>query len=312
MAVKTGVPIATLTSFSALLAPEVVEKVLDAYWRQNGDTPKVFTINLASRFVAIAKETKCVDDAHCERLDQMRRDLEDERRGGLTDKNTAFLRQVLTPGVWHRVVQLPMKMMETARLQQSYAPVKAAVTAQLAVAIAILTVAPVRLANLTAILLGANLIKPDGPDSNYWLVFPDYDVKNRVRLEYPLEPYLTRLIEKYVHDFRPTLLRGRNEDWLFPGQHRGAKGKTSFSGQISDRIYEGTGVRMTVHQFRHAAGALLLSRRPGEYELVRQLLGHRNVQTTVNAYIGLENIQASEIFSKIVMEHMGDELEAAE
>jgi hypothetical protein len=26
----------------------------------------------------------------------------------------------------------------------------------------------------------------------------------------------------------------------------------------------------------------------------------------------LENIQASEIFSKIVMEHMGDELEAAE
>jgi site-specific recombinase XerC len=312
MAVKTGVPIATLTSFSALLAPEVVEKVLDAYWRQNGDTPKVFTINLASRFVAIAKETKCVDDAHCGRLDQMRRDLEDERRGGLTDKNTAFLRQVLTPGVWHRVVQLPMKMMETARLQQSYAPVKAAVTAQLAVAIAILTVAPVRLANLTAILLGANLIKPDGPDSNYWLVFPDYDVKNRVRLEYPLEPYLTRLIEKYVHDFRPTLLRGRNEDWLFPGQHSGAKGKTSFSGQISDRIYEGTGVRMTVHQFRHAAGALLLSRRPGEYELVRQLLGHRNVQTTVNAYIGLENIQASEIFSKIVMEHMGDELEAAE
>jgi integrase len=99
---------------------------------------------------------------------------------------------------------------------------------------------------------------------------------------------------------------------LFPGQRRGVKGKTSFSGQISDRIYEGTGVRMTVHQFRHAAGALLLWRRPGEYELVRQLLGHRNVQTTINAYIGLENIRASEIFSKIVMEHLADDLEAAE
>ena len=46
--------------------------------------------------------------------------------------------------------------------------------------------------------------------------------------------------------------------------------------------------------------------------MVRRLLGHRNVQTTVNAYIGLENIQASEIFSKIVMEHLGHELEAAE
>jgi len=46
--------------------------------------------------------------------------------------------------------------------------------------------------------------------------------------------------------------------------------------------------------------------------IVRQLLGHRNVQTTINAYIGLENIHASEIFSKIVMQHLDVDLEAAE
>ena len=159
--------------------------------------------------------------------------------------------------------------------------------------------------------LGVNLIKPNGPDSNYWLAFPDYDVKNRVRLEYRLERYLTRMIDEYVHDYRPMLLSGRNEDWLFPGQQRDAKSSTLLSGQITHRIYQATGLRMTVHQFRHAAGALILQHRPGEYELVRQLLGHRNVQTTIGAYIGLENIRASEIFSKIVMEHM-DALEAAE
>jgi Phage integrase family len=312
MAVKTGVPIETLNSLAALLAPDVVERVLDAYWRRNGDTPKQFTIDLACRFVAIAKETKCLDDAACERLDEMRQELEDHRVGGLTEKNIALIRQVLTPGVWSRVVKAPLAMMAEARKQQ-HAPVKAAVTAQLAVAIGILSIAPVRLANLTAIRLGVNLVKPDGPDSNYWLDFPDYDVKNRVALRYPLPEYLTRLIDEYVHDFRPTLLRHRNEDWLFPGQRKGAKGKVSFSGQISDRIYRATGVRMTVHQFRHAAGALILQRRPGEHELVRRLLGHRNVQTTVNAYVGLENIQASEIFGKIVLEHLGgDDLEAAE
>jgi integrase len=312
MAVRTGVPIETLTSLSALLAPEVAEKVLDAYWRINGDVPKPFTIDLGRRFLAIAKETKCLDDAASERLDEMRRDLENHCQGGLTDKNIALIRQVLTPGVWSRVVRLPEAMMATARSQRSHAPIRAAVTAQLAVAIAILAVAPVRLANLTAIMLGINLIKPGGLDSNYWLVFPDYDVKNRVRLEYPLEQYLTRLIDEYVHDFRPALMRGRNEDWLFPGQRRGAKGKISFSGQIKERIYKATGLRMTVHQFRHAAGALILQHRPGEYELVRRFLGHRNVQTTIKAYIGLENIQASEIFSKIVMEHMHHDLEAAE
>jgi integrase len=282
---------------------------------RNGETPKTFTIDLACKFVAIARETKCVDDAACERLDQMRRHLEDQRRGGLTDKNTALIRQVLTPGVWSRVVKLPQDLMFKARSRRLSAPHRAAVTAQLAVAIAILTVAPVRLANLVAIKLGVNLIKPGGPDSNYWLTFPDYDVKNRVRLEYPLEQHLTRMIDEYVHDFRPVVLHGRNDDWLFPGQSAVAKSSTLFSGQITRRIYQTTGLRMTVHQFRHAAGALILQRRPGEYELVRQLLGHRNVQTTINAYIGLENIRASEIFSKIVMEHMADEsneLEAVE
>src|SRR5262245_60716115 len=171
----------------------------------------MFTIYLACRFVAIAKETKCLDEQACERLEQMRQDLEDHHRGGLTDKNSAFLRQVLTPGVWERVVRLPSAMMASAR-RLEYQPIRAAVTAQLAVAIAILSIAPARFANLTAIRLGTNLIKPGGPASEYWLVFPDCDVKNRVRLEYPLHN-ITGIIDEYVHEHRPVLLRGRNEDW---------------------------------------------------------------------------------------------------
>jgi hypothetical protein len=154
MAVKTGVPVEHLDSLSALLAPDVAERILDAYWSRNGEIPKLFTIDLAFRFLAIAKETKCLDDAACQRLDEMWQSLEQHRQGGLTDKNSALVRQVLTSGVWSRVVQLPLAMMATARAQQANQPVRAAVTAQLAVAIAILTFAPVRLANLTAIKLG--------------------------------------------------------------------------------------------------------------------------------------------------------------
>lgn len=142
MAVKTGVPIANLSSLAALLAPDVAEKVLDAYWARNGETPKLFTVDLACRFLAIAKETKCLDDAACERLDEMRRCFEDHRQGGLTDKNIALIRQVLTPDVWSRVAKLPLGMMATARSQHAHAPVRAAVTAQLAVAIGICAGAP--------------------------------------------------------------------------------------------------------------------------------------------------------------------------
>jgi Phage integrase family len=312
MAVRTGTSVEALDSLQALLAPDVAEKVLDAYWHRNGEEPKQFTVDLAGRFLTIARETQCRSSADLARLNELRERLEESRHGGLTEKNIAFIRQVMTPGVWGRVIKLPQQMMAAARSSRMHMPVRAGVTAQIAVAIGVLTAAPVRLGNLTSIRIETNLIKPDGPESNYWLVYPHYDVKNRVTLEYPLERYLTELIDEYVHEFRPALLRGRNEDWLFPGQRKGAKGMISFSGQISKRIYQATGLRMTVHQFRHAAGALILQHRPGEYELVRRLLGHRSVQTTVRAYIGLENIQASKIFGEIVREHMTSSLEAAE
>jgi hypothetical protein len=97
------------------------------------------------------------------------------------------------------------------------APVKAAVTAQIAVAIAILTEASVRAANLAAIRVDENLIKPGGPDTPYLLVFPYYDVKNRVDLTFEFDDYLTDLIDEYVQEYRPSLLRGANGDYLFPG-----------------------------------------------------------------------------------------------
>jgi hypothetical protein len=103
----------------------------------------------------------------------MRHALEEHRRVGLTDKNVALIRRVLSPGVWANVITLPRAMMVEARKRQHDSPLRSAVTAQLAVAIAILTAAPVRLANLTSIRLDHNLAKPDGPDSDYWLDFPD-------------------------------------------------------------------------------------------------------------------------------------------
>ena len=90
---------------------------------------------------------------------------------------------------------------------------------------AILTVAPVRLDNLASIRLGENLIKPGGPQSNYWLSFRKYDVKNRMPLQFKLDEIVTAIINEYVHDFRPALMRGSNADWLFPGESGESQGK---------------------------------------------------------------------------------------
>jgi integrase len=194
--------------------------------------------------------------------------------------------------------------MHEARSFKDHAPIKAAVTAQIAVAIAILTFAPIRLRNLDQIEIGQNLIKPGGPDSPYWLVFEHYDVKNRVDLNFDFDEDVTALIDEYVDEFRPVLLRGANAPWLFPGQAGKAKGANDFSAQITRRITKAIGLRITVHQFRHAAAAIYLKRHPGEYETVRRVLGHTSLQTTINFYCGLQTIDATRQFAKVVREEL--------
>lgn len=192
----------------------------------------------------------------------------------------------------------------TGCLAQDHAPIKEAVMAQLAVAAAIETFAPVRLRNLIRIALDENLIKPGGLDTPYWLVFPNYDVKNHVPLNFKFDQPLTVLIDEYVHEFRPTLLRGANSKWLFPGENGEPRNGRQFSKQITERIQKAVGLRITVHQFRHAAAAIYLKHHPGDYETVRRLLGHNNIQTTIRFYCGLETIAATEQFGKLIREQI--------
>jgi hypothetical protein len=233
MAVRLGVPIGSLTSLAALLHPDVVEKVIDAYWQQSGDEPATSTIDLGKTVLRMARQTGCLERAALDRLDDMRAALEQHRREGLTPKNLQLIRQVLTEGVWSEVVSLPQALMRQARLAKDHAPTKAAVTAQLAVAIAIETFAPIRLRNLVCVEPDYNLIKPGGLNTPHWLVFPSYDVKNRVDLTFKFDEPLTGLIDEYVHEFRPTLLRGANSNWLFPGENAEPKHRLEFSKQIT-------------------------------------------------------------------------------
>jgi integrase len=129
-------------------------------------------------------------------------------------------------------------------------------------------------------------------------------VKNRQDLQHPFDAELTALIDEYIHQFRSTLLRGSNELWLFPGKTGGRKDPRTFSGQITERIQKAIGLCITPHQFRHAAAAIYLKHHPGDYETVRRILGHRNIQTTIKFYCGLETLWANKTFGDILRREM--------
>ncbi len=312
MAVKQGYPIDSLKSLADLLDPALVEEVLDAYWEKGAAEPQKWTIDLAWKLLSVARETKCLPEDDLAKLDEIRAALEEHRDGGITEKNLNVIRAVLTEGVWDKVVRLPRAMMVEARRDRHTAPMKAAVNASIAVAIAIQSIAPVRLNNLIKIKLDENLIKPGGLDGPYWLVFPKEDVKNRVPLQHKILPEIGELIDEYINDFRPILLRRFNAPWLFSGENGGVKTSRTLSLQITDRVFEATGLRLTVHQFRHAAAAIFIKAFPGQYERARQLLGHKNIATTMRFYVALETTFANEAFNDIIKKRLDEELEPAE
>jgi integrase len=300
-AVAAGIPLEELKFLRDLLRPDRVEIIIKHYWQKNGEKPSLYTIDLASKLLALAR-SETLSEVDIEQLDAIRIALEQYRSTGLTEKNRRLIRQIAQSDVWREVVRLPRKLMAEARINAMTKPYRAAVTAQLAIAILILIRAPVRMQNLASICIGINLIRPGGPGAPYMLVFPDYDVKNGVPLEFAFDETTSGLIDEYIYEHRPHLMQGFNHDWLFAGAGQEHKGTKTLSEQISERLWKELGLKITPHQFRHAAAYIMLKADPGNYELVRRVLGHRSSATTRNFYIGFESLEATRLFGEMVTE----------
>ncbi|RAI54585.1 site-specific integrase [Roseicella frigidaeris] len=73
---------------------------------------------------------------------------------------------------------------------------------------------------------------------------------------------------------------------MFPNRDGTAlpRNKGGFSEAIADAIHEHIGVRMTVHDFRAFAAALILADHPHAIEDVRALLGHAGFEIALRYY----------------------------
>ena len=94
MAVKVGIPIESLTSLSVMVHPDIAEKIIDGYWRRDGEVPTTYTINLICRFVGLAHAIGGLDEDAVRRLGDIRLHARRISRGGMTEKNLALIRLV--------------------------------------------------------------------------------------------------------------------------------------------------------------------------------------------------------------------------
>ena len=64
---------------------------------------------------------------------------------------------------------------------------------------------------------------------------------------------------------------------------------------------------LSSHQFRHLSAKVVLDAEPGNFETVRQLLGHKSLRTTVGAYAGIDSRRAGRHHQRLVDEALAAE-----
>ena len=108
-----------------------------------------------------------------------------------------------------------------------------------------------------------------------------------------------------VTTYRP-LLSHHAGDALFPRASEGEPRRQGNLGQaLSDKIKRETGLTLNAHFFRHFAAFLFLCQRPGEYETVRRLLGHKTLQTTMDFYAEMTSKAAHDRYDEEVLQKFG-------
>ena len=116
-------------------------------------------------------------------------------------------------------------------------------------------------------------------------------MKNREPFTISLPAKITAMLRTY----RSQVLKGSaksSTEFLFDDGLGKPKLPTTISWLVERTLRRHLGIEMTAHQFRHLAAKVILDADPGAYESVRQLLGHRNLATTVNNYAGLNTKRA--------------------
>jgi integrase len=168
----------------------------------------------------------------------------------------------------------------------------------LAFAVAQSIEAPLRPEDQAALMLGKHVFKMKTGQLET-LAIRTTSKKTKVDLDFELSNEIIGLYDAVMRVARKKLCADGNP-YLYPGRGLGPKAEGSLSQQITRFVEDEIGLRLTAQQFRHVIGYLYLKSHPGDYETVRQLLGHTSITTTMVFYAAMDMRAASKNVSAFV------------
>lgn len=296
-AVAAGVDSNQLVGLGSLTQPETFKKILRHRWESEGRKLNAYTHGLAGSLIAIAKEWVRAPNETLTALKVTR-----HRLGalpiGLTEKNKDLLRQFNDKALLRRLINLPDRLWRHV-VSELKASRRQFIDLQNALAIDIELVAPLRMRNLTALNFDEHIRWPQGQGKPAILVFKSEETKNNVPLEFELPDTLSGRLHDYRNKIAPRVIV-RRPDHLFLTWRGKPRTQAAIAVAIEKTVLKYVGIRLTPHQFRHLAAKIILDHNPGAYELVRELMGHKNMQTTTNFYAGIDTRRAGRAHAELL------------
>jgi len=293
IAAETGVPVRDLRSLTDLVdryAP-ILRRVWDDAGRKKNDN----AAQLARQLRTVAAKWVGSPPDTIDKIAAAERKMRPVHTG-MVVKNKAKLRQFLLEDNAQALLRLPQKIFRS--LDRSRPTVTDALRLQAAIGIGLLPYAPMRAKNLAGLDFTRHFDWL--ADGTCVIVIPAGEVKNGVDLTFTVPSHVTEMIRVYRDVYRPLLLKGRDTGALFISLNGRPKLPHELGAQLPKVIRDETGLDMHLHLFRHFVGFVFLRNNPGEYEAVRQLLGHKSLQTTVRFYTDLEVAKTFERYDAIL------------
>jgi integrase len=287
---EVGVSAADIASLADLVVPENFKRILLRRYEMSAGAENVFNRDVARSLIEIAYQWVKVDEATANELRRLAGKLP-APAPGLTRKNKGALRQFDDPQVLHRLVSFPVRIWAEVKKSPRHDRYTLA-KAQVALAVAILCYMPVRSQNLATLAFDVHLFLKEGPGAVSSLELPANEVKNKMPMAFDIPPRLAKMLIEYRDDIAPKII-GEKPDYLFVNVDGSRKDQSTLAHLISRHLKKREGILLSPHQFRHWTAKVILNHSPGNFEGVRQLLGHSSVETTSAFYAGIDSRRAA-------------------
>ncbi|MEP0320804.1 tyrosine-type recombinase/integrase [Bauldia litoralis] len=301
--VKGGADPASLTSLAEVVTVDSVRRILRYRHEKADRKPSTFNTSIATVVVQIARDWVKVDDEQLTEIKALVAKLPRPKLE-MTPKNKALLRQFDDPAVLGRLATLPGRLFAEAKKDPTNSKWTLA-KLQAALAIGIGLVIPLRLSNLTKLEFDRHLHLSDRPGAISTFEMAGDEVKNKADLAFDVPAPLARMLIEYREILAPRII-GHRPDRVFVNVDGAAKSKHGVRYLIQTYLKKRAGVDFTPHLFRHLAGKVVLEDQPGAHEVVRQLLGHKSIQTTVAFYTGIDTRRAGRFHADILEKAIAD------